>query len=76
MENFDQRPFYDRVFHLIKHGAFLSSITYYNQKIDLYSVQGAYVELLYHPETNKIADIQLAEPSRLHLYSPVDLKDE
>lgn len=76
MENFDELPFYDKVFSVIKHGAFLGSIDYYNQKVDLYHVNGLYVELFYHPVTAKIAHIQLAEPKRLHLYSPMNLKEE
>jgi len=43
---------------------------YYNQKINLYSAYGFYIEVFYSPSENKIANIQIARPETLEkLYS-------
>jgi hypothetical protein len=60
---------------LVKNGAFIGTIEYYNQKVDLYHVDGPYIEVFYHPVTSKISKITAAEKSRLHLYSPISLAD-
>ncbi|UZR99806.1 hypothetical protein [Chondrinema litorale] len=73
MDNFDDLPYEEKVFTLVKNGAFINSINYYNQKVDLYHMNGIFVEVFYHPVSSTIHEIATAEPKRLHLYSPVDL---
>jgi hypothetical protein len=75
MQNFDELPYHERVFTLVKNGAFIGTIEYYNQKVDLYHMDGLYIEIVYHPVTSKINKIATAEMSRLHLYSPISLAD-
>ena len=76
MENFDALPYEEKVFSIIKNGVFLNTITLNQQKVDLYHLKGFYVELFYHPVTAKVANIQVANPSRLHLYSPIDINNQ
>ena len=76
MENFDALPYEEKVFSIIKNGVFLNTITLNQQKVDLYHLKGLYVELFYHPVTAKVANIQVANPNRLHLYSPIDIKNQ
>ena len=75
MENFDALPYEDKVFTIIKNGVFLNTISLENQLIDLYHLKGIYVELFYHPKTAKVQKISIADATRLHLYSPVDISD-
>lgn len=76
MENFDALSYHEKVFTIIKKGSFLNTISYFGQKVDLYHVEGLYVELFYHPVTAKVSKIQEADEARLHLYSPINLSED
>lgn len=73
---FDTLSIEDRFLLLLKDGAFIDSIIYYNQKIDLYSIDSLYVEVTFCPETSKITRVASAEKCRIHLYSPVRTSDD
>ncbi len=75
MEDFDALPYEDKVITIIENGIFLNTISHDNQLIDLYHLKGIYVELFYHPKTAKVQKISIADATRLHLYSPVDISD-
>ena len=54
--------------------SFVDTREYYNQTINLYLVEGYYVEVWYLPTENRISDICLPSTAQLSLYkSPVNL---
>ena len=74
MDNFDNLPYHEKVFTLIKGGTFINSINFNNQRVDLYHLKGIFIEVFCHPVTTEIDKICIAGSNRLHLYSPIDLK--
>ncbi|UZR98336.1 hypothetical protein [Chondrinema litorale] len=76
MENFDAMPYHEKVFTIIRKGTFLNTIKHLGYNVDLYHVEGLYVELFYHPVTAKVNKIQKADETRLHLYSPINLNED
>jgi hypothetical protein len=61
----------------LEYGEFIDSITYYGNRVMLYIVGSAYVEVFYDQNENEIINVNRLEPTspRLALYSKnVDLK--
>lgn len=75
MKYFDELPKEKRFLLLMQKGSFIGTINYYNQKIDLYNIEGEYVEVIYTPDTMMVYRIALAERCRLHLYSIIKSVD-
>ncbi len=69
MNDFDDLTIDQRANYIWTHGTFIDSRTYYNQRINLYGVNGQYFEVWYNPTDNKIEDVKwLTDEKRIELY--------
>ena len=70
MENFDGLPINIKADIVFKKARYVSCITYYQQTVALYELDGQHFEVFYSPYLDKINNICLAKENRLHLYCP------
>ena len=54
-------PLNDKIKHLFSEGSFIVSIRYYRYKINLYLIDGFYVEVFYLHKEDYIAKIELLD---------------
>ncbi len=57
--------------YVFGYGEYISTIEYYGNKVDLYIVEGFYIEAFYNGQTGDLEQIQILEHEerRLQLYS-------
>ena len=57
--DFKSLPINDKIKHLYKEGSFIISIRYYRYKINLYLIDGFYVEVFYLHKEDYIEKVEL-----------------
>ncbi len=69
--DFISLPLNDKIKHLYKEGSFIVSIRYYRYKINLYLIDGFYVEVFYLHKEGYIEKIELLDrrSTRMKFYT-------
>ena len=75
-QKFQRLPFKKKGELVFKEGEYVAVRSYYNYKVQLYSLYGFFVEVWYHPENNAIDKVELLESEKaLNLYlADIDLE--
>ena len=68
--NFDELDFDDKIQEVYRNGVFVTNIRYYGHKINLYLLNGSYIEVFYNHRKDQIDNIQLMDwsHSRVKFY--------
>jgi hypothetical protein len=70
-ENFNNLSLNKKGEILFSKGSYIAVRNYYNYKVQLYSLNGFYIEVWYHPKLNSIDKIETLENEKnLNLYLP------
>ena len=77
-QSFNSINLYTKADYLFNYGEYVSSIEYYGNNVDLYIIEGFYVEAFYNAQSQELEQIEILDPEerRLQLYSVgVDIKN-